>query len=245
MMKYSFRVSNVSISWRMFGWLTLERQKRVTHCDLTTVKGFTCNWRVLTIHWLLNSFLYKEDWVGVHPFSWVHTSKSRSYKHLSVTLLITVVTWIVWLETWTEISNNKTFSHSPSLRLSPSLSHTSICPQTDRVQFQDHDFVLGSLADFPAVFLEEFLADKHLVCLSVLSQAELAELLPTQEEKKIERQKDREKGRKGKYNVRAREKCGCFWKKCIWILLIKTQGRQHNIRETMYTAVLVNNSERI
>ena len=79
--------------------------------------------------------------------------------------------------------NNKTFSRSPPLRLSPSLSHSSICPKTDCVQFQDHDFVLGSLADFPAVFLEEFLADKHLVCLSVLSHAQFAELLPTQEKK--------------------------------------------------------------
>lgn len=87
--------------------------------------------------------------------------------------------------------NNQASPHSPpSLRLSLSLNHSSICSQTYCVQFQDHDFVLGSLADFSAVFLEEFLADEHLVCLSVLRQAQLAELLPTQREEKIERERD-------------------------------------------------------
>lgn len=80
----------------------------------------------------------------------------------------------------------------------PLLSHTSICPPTDCVQFQDHDFVLGSLADFPAVLLEEFLADKHFVRLSVLSQAQLAEFLPMQEEDKEQKGKTVE-GREGKY----------------------------------------------
>lgn len=97
----------------------------------------------------------------------------------------------------------ESFSLSPSLCLSRPLNHTSICPQTDCVQFQDHDFVLGSLADFPAVLLEEFLADKHLVRLSVLSQAQLAEFLPTQEEKK--RQTDRQR-KAEKVNIR--EKLG-------------------------------------
>lgn len=32
MMKYSFRVSNVSISCRMFGWFTLEEAEEVTDC---------------------------------------------------------------------------------------------------------------------------------------------------------------------------------------------------------------------
>lgn len=86
------------------------------------------------------------------------------------------------------MTENRHFKQKSSL--SPSFNHTSICAQSDCVQFQNHDFVLGSLADFPAIFLEEFLADKHLVRLSVFSQAQLAELLPTQAEKKTERQTD-------------------------------------------------------
>lgn len=70
-----------------------------------------------------------------------------------------------------------------SLCLSLSLSHTSIWQPTDCVQFEDRDFVLGSLSDFPAVLLEELLAEKHLVRLSVFNQAQLAEFLPTQEDK--------------------------------------------------------------
>lgn len=62
------------------------------------------------------------------------------------------------------------------------LTHTSFCPHTDCVQFQDHDLVLGGLADFPAIFLEKFLADKDFVGLSVPSQAQLTELLPMSHE---------------------------------------------------------------
>ena len=54
---------------------------------------------------------------------------------------------------------------------------------TEHVHFQDHNLVLGSLADFPAIFLQEFLTDKHLLCLSVLRQAQLTKLLPAQEKK--------------------------------------------------------------
>lgn len=65
-----------------------------------------------------------------------------------------------------------------ALCLSEPVNHSSICPPTACVQFQDHDFILGCLADFPAVLLEEFLAEKHFVPLSVFSQAQLTEFLP-------------------------------------------------------------------
>lgn len=81
----------------------------------------------------------------------------------------------------------------PAFCFSPPVNHTSICPPTACVQFQDHDFILGCLADFPAVLLEEFLAEKHFVPLSVFSQAQLTKFLPaktkqdkTEEESKTE-----------------------------------------------------------
>lgn len=73
---------------------------------------------------------------------------------------------------------NRSISPSPALFLSSPVNHTSFCPPSACVQFQDHDFILGCLADFPAVLLEEFLAEKHFVPLSVFSQAQLTKFLP-------------------------------------------------------------------
>lgn len=109
-----------------------------------------------------------------------------------------------YYNTW----SNWEFQINLSLSFCLPLNHTSICPQTDCVQFQDHDFVLGSLADFPAILLEEFLADEHLVRLSVLRQAQLAEFLPAPEEEeeksehrqwKVERGDVRDKWERKKY----------------------------------------------
>jgi len=118
-----------------------------------------------------------------------------------------------------------------SLILPLSIPKSYIHLSSDCVQFQDHDFVLGSLADFPAVFLEVFLADKHLVCLSVLCQAQLAELLPTQEEKnrKTDRQRKAEMVN-------------------IWMFLITSKKRRPKIDTTWRQRaldILVKYSERL
>lgn len=99
-------------------------------------------------------------------------------------------------KTLTHIINQSQYRHCAngnmnknvnSLCLSLSLSHTFIWKPTDCVQFEDRDFVLGSLSDFPAILLEELLAEKHLVRLSVFNQAQLAEFLPMKEEKTKEK----------------------------------------------------------
>lgn len=91
--------------------------------------------------------------------------------------------------------NNLSF---PAFSLSTPVNHTSICPPTACVQFQDHDFILGCLADFPAILLEEFLAEKHFVSLSVFSQAQLTKFLPAKpkQDKTEKERKKKEKYRK-------------------------------------------------
>lgn len=112
---------------------------------------------------------------------------SRNYTDFSDyrVLQATLFKFFLNLEIWTHpfLKNGSIFW----------LFHLSKCLRANYAQFQDHDFVLGSLADFPAVFLEEFLADKHLLCLSVFCQAQLAELLPTQKEikKKVDRLREK------------------------------------------------------
>lgn len=76
------------------------------------------------------------------------------------------------------------------------------------LQFQNHDFVLGSLADFPAILFEEFFTDKHLIRLSVLCQAQFTEFLPKQ--RKEIRQIDK-KGKKKKKKVNLSDKTWNKW----------------------------------
>lgn len=147
----------------MLGWLTLEQQN--TSHSLHRGCRRSCASHA--------TGMGKQYWAGLNLFGCGNTVNT----HLSGCL-------------GTEHSNNKTCCHSPPLCIPPSLNHTTICLWTDCVQFQNHDFVLGSLADFPAVFLEEFLADKHLVGLSVLGQTQLAELLPTRGEERQDRKTD-------------------------------------------------------
>lgn len=90
-----------------------------------------------------------------------------------------------------EKETKKPPNHSllPAFCFSPPVNHTSICPPTACVQFQDHDFILGCLADFPAVLLEEFLAEKNFVSLSVFSQAQLTKFLPAKPNKTRQRKR--------------------------------------------------------
>lgn len=103
---------------------------------------------------------------------------------------------IGFMERETETKKTQINLSFPARCLSPLVNQTSICPPTACVQFQDHDFILGCLADFPAVLLEEFLAEKHFVPLSVFSQAQLTKFLPVKPNKTEEERKKRNDQRK-------------------------------------------------
>lgn len=147
-MKYSLRVSNVSISWRMFGWFSLKN-----------IHKNSKQWNLKVF------FIISEPVLNFH----LKIEVNEQY----LTLLTT------WWHVLFKCKQKTPKLVSPLvLCLSPPVNHSSICPPTACVQFEDHGFILGCLADFPPILLEEFLAEKHFVPLSVFSQAQLTKFLP-------------------------------------------------------------------
>lgn len=69
-------------------------------------------------------------------------------------------------------------------QISPLTNSTSSADASSpHIHFQDHDLVLGSLAHFSAILLEEFLAHVDLVRLPFLYQTQLAKFFPAEREK--------------------------------------------------------------
>lgn len=148
------------------------------------------------------------------------TSKEWKLKSWKCSSSFSEEAWLVLLQTlckWKRIQKNHQIILSfPAFCFSPPVNHTSICPPTACVQFQDHDFILGCLADFPAVLLEEFLAEKHFVPLSVFSQAQLTKFLPAKPNKTRQR-----KGKKTKISTEIKQRVGFL---CVFKFKLKIYG---------------------